>query len=201
MLDLISLSKSFGSLNVLNQISASVEPGQLIHLYGHNGCGKSTLFKCICDCLKPDSGQIIKKEDTLIGALIENPGFLPSENLAYNLGFLANLCHRFDLAYTKNLCERLNLNFDHPAKMKTYSLGMKQKVGIIQAIMEHQNLILLDEPTRGLDQDSLEAFAQLVHELVNQNKSVIIASHDQNDLLHYTHDWILDHGKLCEKKH
>ncbi len=199
MLIINNLYKSFGPNSVLINLNLKVNKAELIHIKGYNGSGKSTLFKIICDILEPNEGHITFDQDVRIGALIENPGFLERENLEYNLKYLSNLINHFDEQKVKELCERLNLDYSNRSALKTYSVGMRQKVGIIQAIMENQNLILFDEPTRGLDEESVKEFSKIVNELINQNKSVIIASHDILDDLNYTKIYIMKDGSLYEE--
>ena len=179
MISLTRVQKKFNNNYVLKDINLSVGNGELIYIHGINGCGKSTLFKIICDILEVDSGIVTIDEDTHIGALIENPAFLERDTMKYNLKYLADFNKNYNEEKIRKLCQLFQLDFDSKAKMKNYSLGMRQKVGIIQAVMENQNLILLDEPTRGLDEESVKSFYQLIHHLIAENKSVIIASHDK----------------------
>lgn len=196
MINLKKVNKQFNNYYVLDGINLSVDSGELIYIHGINGCGKSTLFKIICDILEIDSGVLTIDDDTYIGALIENPVFLERENIKYNLKYLADFNKKYNETKIRELCQLFQLDYDSRVKMKNYSLGMRQKVGIIQAIMENQNLILLDEPTRGLDEESIKRFYQLVNQLILENKSVIIASHDKYDELHFTKSFLLEKGKL-----
>lgn len=187
MLDIKDLNKDFHKHTVLQQLSLHLEGNELIYIHGINGSGKSTLFKLICDILKPTSGTIEKKKDLQIGALIENPGFLENETLAYNLRFLASLNNHYDQQYIEELCQQFHLDFHSRMKLKNFSVGMRQKAGIIQAIMEKQELILLDEPTRGLDQESIHIFCQIINQLHQQGHTIMIAAHDYLPDIHYTH--------------
>lgn len=196
MISLTRVQKKFNNNYVLKDINLSVGNGELIYIHGINGCGKSTLFKIICDILEVDSGIVTIDEDTHIGALIENPAFLERDTMKYNLKYLADFNKNYNEEKIRKLCQLFQLDFDSKAKMKNYSLGMRQKVGIIQAVMENQNLILLDEPTRGLDEESVKSFYQLIHHLIAENKSVIIASHDKYDELHFTKSYQLKKGRL-----
>ena len=141
---------------VLKKVSFKLEPGEKVAIIGKNGSGKSTLLKMICDILEPTQGKITIAENTIIGALIENPGYIELESMKFNLKYLASLTRRYDEDKIGKLCEYFELDINDKSSMKTYSVGMRQKVGIIQAIMEDQNLILFDEPTRGLDTDSIK---------------------------------------------
>lgn len=198
MINLSKIKKQFHNNNVLDGIDLSIGNGELIYIHGINGCGKSTLFKIICDILEMDSGVLTIDEDTHIGALIENPVFLERETIKYNLKYLADFNNNYNEMKIRELCQLFQLDYDSKIKMKDYSLGMKQKVGIIQAIMENQNLVLLDEPTRGLDEESVNIFYQLIHQLISEDKSVIIASHDQYKELSFTRKFLLERGKLID---
>ena len=198
MLEVNHIAKSFKGNPVLTDVSLQVKSGQLIHISGANGSGKSTLFKIITKLLEPDHGSVRIGKDDLIGALIENPGFLEFESMMTNLRFLANLNKRFDQSYTLQLVKQFGLNPTNRQVISKYSVGMRQKVGIIQAVMEHQSLILLDEPTRGLDKASIEQFIVLIDALINDGKSVMIASHDDVPGLMYDLALRLEDGRLAQ---
>lgn len=196
MLKLLNIQKKFNSNHVLRGIDLTIHAHDLIYIYGINGCGKSTLFKIICDILSYDSGKIEKDNHLKIGALIENPGFLENESLKTNMKFLANLTKSYHEDKIRELCTRFQLDYDSKTAMKAYSVGMRQKVGIIQAIMEDQNLILFDEPTRGLDEESIKVFINLVNQLVEDGKAVVIASHDYLKDIKFTKTMELVNGVL-----
>lgn len=198
MLNIHNLSKSFHKHCVLDHLDFLVQEGDLIYIHGINGSGKSTLFKLICGILTCDEGEIVKDEDIHIGALIENPGFLENETIRYNLHFLASLKNNYNEERIIQLCELFQLDYHNKSKMKNYSLGMRQKAGIIQSVMEDQNFILLDEPTRGLDQTSIDTFAQFINHLHDEGKTIIIASHDYLNAIHYTKTYHLLNGKLIQ---
>ena len=198
MLEVNHIAKPFKGNTVLTDVSLQVKAGQLIHISGANGSGKSTLFKIITKLLEPDHGSVRIGKDDVIGALIENPGFLEFESMMTNLKFLANLNNRFDQSYTLQLVKQFGLNPTNLQAISKYSVGMRQKVGIIQAVMEHQSLILLDEPTRGLDKASIEQFIVLIDALINDGKSVMIASHDDVPGLMYDLALRLEDGRLTQ---
>lgn len=196
MIEVNHLSKSFKDLHVLKDVSLTAHSGELIHISGGNGSGKSTLFKIITGLLKQDTGTVTVSNALTIGALIENPGFLEYESAAINLKFLGNLNNRFDYNVTKQLLEQFDLDINNKQAVSKYSVGMRQKLGIIQAIMENQNIVLLDEPTRGLDKSGIRQFIVLINQLITENKIVIIAIHDYVSELHYTQELKLVDGEL-----
>ena len=199
MLELRQIKKSFGQKLVLKDVSLLAKPGELIHISGINGSGKSTIFKIITGLLKADSGEIRLGENDVVGALIENPDFLEYESAMSNLHFLANLNKRFNEKEVRGLLRYFMLDPDDPEPIAKYSVGMRQKVGIIQAVMENQNIILLDEPTRGIDQESISLFVAMLKKLKQQNKIVVVASHDQINELKYDRRFILHHGILQDE--
>ncbi len=179
MLKVSHVKKSFKKLAVLKDISLETQAGELVHISGVNGCGKSTLFKIIVGLLKADSGEIHTDKDDYLGALIENPGFIEYEAAWDNLTFLGLFNHRFQPEKTRDLLKAFDLDPDNPQAVGNYSVGMRQKLGIIQAVMEDQNIILLDEPTRGIDKEGVDQFVNLMKNLRSENKTVIVASHDE----------------------
>ncbi|MCX8724894.1 MULTISPECIES: ATP-binding cassette domain-containing protein [Lactobacillus] len=199
MLKITGIKKSFGRKSVLKNVSMIANPGQLIHISGINGSGKSTIFKIVTGLLEADSGKVELDHGDVIGALIENPSFLEYESAMTNLHFLANLNHRFNEKRVRSLLQQFELDPDDSQAIAKYSVGMRQKVGIIQAVMEEQNIILLDEPTRGIDQESIGQFLTLLNRLKQENKTVIIASHDQIDEINYDQDLTLQNGILLNE--
>lgn len=200
MLEIKNLHKSFKSLTVLNGIDLSIKEGELVYIHGINGCGKSTLFKIVCDIIEADEGTVTKESNVKLGALIENPGFSEFDTLKKNLKYLAELTGTYDEVKAMELCKLLNLDYKNRNVMHSYSVGMRQKAGIIQSMMEGQNLILLDEPTRGLDKESVKNFYTLIQSLINENKTVIIASHEPLEMLTFTASYLLEDGVLIKEE-
>lgn len=196
MLQVTHVSKKFKDVDVLKDVSLTVKPGELIHIVGVNGSGKSTLFKIITGLLKADSGTVSLDSGDVIGALIENPGFLEYETAWANLRFLANVHHKFQEDKVRKLLTDFDLDPDSRQAVGKYSIGMRQKVGIIQAIMEDQNIILLDEPTRGIDKKGVKQFVDLLGRLKAEGKSVVVASHDDIPGLVYDRTLTLENGEL-----
>lgn len=200
MLKIEHLNKKFGKKEVLQDVSLTLSPGERIHIIGKNGSGKSTIFKIITGILKQNGGTVEIGTDDVIGALIENPSFLEYESGLENLKFLAELNHNYDEKLVKDLMEEFSLDSEDSQSVSRYSIGMRQKLGIIQAIMENQNIILLDEPTRGIDKEGIETFVKILGQLKEQKRAVIIASHDDIPNLVYDRELKLKDGVLVEEK-
>ncbi|MDE7057062.1 MAG: ABC transporter ATP-binding protein [Lactobacillus sp.] len=200
MLKIEHLNKKFGKKEVLKDVSLTLSPGERIHIIGKNGSGKSTIFKIITGILKQNGGIVEIGADDVIGALIENPGFLEYESGLENLKFLAELNHNYEEKLVKDLMEEFSLDSEDSQPVSKYSIGMRQKLGIIQAIMENQNIILLDEPTRGIDKEGIETFVKMLGQLKEQKRAVIIASHDNLPNLVYDRELKLKDGVLIEEK-
>lgn len=200
MLKITSLSKSYGRKKVIDNLNFEVLKPSIIHIQGTNGCGKTTLFKLISEIEEPDSGNIEKSSDIIIGALIENGGFIENKNLKFNIEYLIDIKKAVTNDYAKDLCKRFSLDFDDNKKLKDFSIGMRQKLGIIQAIMENQNLILLDEPSRGMDDESVSIFSQLMNQLKTEGKTILIASHETLDEINFDSVYLMESGKLDKEK-
>lgn len=154
--------------------------------------------------MSPDKGKVEIEEGKRVGAVIENPGFIENETILYNLKYLYSLLNKYDEESEKHiqeLCQKFNLDLYNPDKMKDYSVGMRQKTAIIQAIMENQDIILLDEPTRGLDQNGVEEFFKIIQDYSKKkDKIIIIASHDLMDKLPYNKQLVIEDYKIYDKK-
>lgn len=164
LFEIKNLSKRFKH-PVIQNMDFKVDKGDLILIQGDNGCGKSTLLKIIAGLMKADNGSLDFYVPCKIGALIENPNFIENETALYNMRFLVELTSNFDYQETKKYFDMFQLNIDDKSAIKKYSVGMRQKLGIIQAVIENQDCILFDEPTRGLDKTSIKVFDNLVHYL------------------------------------
>ena len=190
-------------LDVLKNINLNFDYGKIYLITGDNGSGKTVLFKNILGILNRNSGEIIIDgiDNTAykgqIGALIEDPDFMLFNSGLDNLKFLSSIRGKFNKKYVLSLLIKFNLYNDRNRIVRKYSLGMKKKLGIIQAIMEDQQIILLDEPTNGLDECSINAFYEVVLELKRMNKLVIIASHTDTMINELVDNIItIDKGKI-----
>lgn len=187
VVEINKLSKSFGKEKVLREISHSFETGRIHGIIGFNGSGKTVLFKCICGFLKPDSGSVkvhgqrIGKEIDFpksLGMIIENPGFLPHLSGYANLKRLADLQRLIGKAEVMEAIARVGLDPLSKKKVGQYSLGMRERLGIAQAIMENPELLILDEPFNGLDKRGIAEVCRLFEELREQGKTILLAAHN-----------------------
>lgn len=195
MIEFQNINKTFKNKTILKDISFIIEEGQIIKITGSNGCGKSTLLKIACGLIKPTSGQVIyDKYQNHIGALIENPSFIEDDNIYNNLKYLYNLKNTFDENKVSSLCQQLHLDLYEPLPMKKYSIGMRQKAYFIQAIMEDQKIIYLDEPTRGMDVESVQQFYQMIAQLHSENKTIIVCSHEKLDDIRFDKEYKIENG-------
>lgn len=188
---LVKVSKSFGKEHVLKEISHSFETGKIHGIVGFNGSGKTVMFKCICGFLKPDSGyvkvqgkQIGKEVDfpKSLGMIIESPGFLPHLSGYVNLKRLANLQKIIGKEEVMDAITRVGQDPCSKKKVGQYSLGMRERLGIAQAIMENQELLILDEPFNGLDKRGVTDVCRLFEELREQGKTILLAAHNMPDM-------------------
>ncbi len=185
-----NIYKTFNGTTVLNDVNLVLEKGLIYGLIGRNGSGKTVLMKIICGLLNPTSGALVVngKIQTYgepprnIGAIIENPGFLPTLNAYKNLEYLASIRNRIG---KKEICiamEKVGLSPSDKKRVGKYSLGMKQRLGLAQAIMEDPDILVLDEPMNGLDKNGVIDMRNYLLELKSQGKTILIASHSSDDI-------------------
>lgn len=185
------VSKSFGEAEVLHEVSHDFESGKIHGIVGNNGSGKTVLMKCICGFLLPTKGRIFVYDKQVgrdmdfpedAGIIIETPGFLPNLTGMKNLELLASLRRRIEREAIRQAIIRVGLDPDMKKPVGKYSLGMRQRLGIAQAIMENPSLLILDEPLNGLDKVAVVQMRRLIRELREQGKTIILASHNQQDI-------------------
>lgn len=174
-----NVTKRFKQETVLDGISLEVEKGSICGIVGRNGSGKTVLFKCICGLMETDKGKI-SVDRKKIGAVIEKPGFLKQYSGYKNLQVLAALSgEKIDI---NEVLKIVGLENAGNKKVGKYSMGMKQRLGIAQALMEDQEILILDEPMNGLDNKGVEDMRDLFLQLKNQGKTFLIASHNREDI-------------------
>lgn len=183
--------KRFRDQVVLKNVSISFEKGQIHGIVGRNGSGKTVLFKCICGLMHPEEGVILVNGKRVgrdvdmpedIGAIIEAPGFLPNYSGYKNLRFLANIRRKTGKEEILNVLKTVGLDPESRKHVGKYSLGMRQRLGIAQAIMEDPEILILDEPMNGLDNAGVQDIRALLLELKAQGKTILLASHNHEDI-------------------
>ena len=186
-----NLSKDFGQERVLKSVTRDFEKGKIHGIVGNNGSGKTVLMKCICGFLIPTEGEIIVNGKRVgkdvdfppgLGLIIETPGFLPNMTGVKNLEILASLNKKIGLEEIAAAIRRVGLDPLMKKPVGKYSLGMRQRLGIAQAIMENPSLLILDEPLNGLDKHGVMEMRQLIKGLKEQGKTILLASHNQGDI-------------------
>ncbi len=181
------VSKTFGNTNVIDDISMELESGNVYGFQGINGCGKTMLMRLISGLIYPTNGRIIVDGKALggensfpknMGLLIENPSFLNSYSGYKNLEMLASISGKISKDEVRDALYRVGLSESADKKYGKYSLGMRQRLGIACAIMEHPELILLDEPFISLDETAVDMVAEIIREEKERGALIILACHD-----------------------
>jgi len=186
-----NLSLSFGDEQVLKEVSYEFNEGLIYGIVGNNGSGKTVLMKCICGFLIPDDGKVFVNYKQIgkdadfpedAGIIIETPGFLPNMTGMTNLEILASLRGKIGKETIREAILKVGLDPKLKKHVGKYSLGMRQRLGIAQAIMEDPAILILDEPFNGLDKKGVIQMHQLILELKSQKKTILLSSHSQNDI-------------------
>ena len=185
------VSRKFGEEWALKEVSVQLERGKIYGIVGNNGSGKTVFMKCICGLLPATSGRIwvggkeIGKEIDFpesLGVIIETPGFLSGLTGRKNLEILADLRKKIDRTGIEEAMRKVGLDPDMKKQVSKYSLGMRQRLGIAQAIMDAPDILILDEPFNSLDKDGVKEIAALLLSLKHQGKTMILASHHSDDI-------------------
>lgn len=185
------LTKSFKGKTVLEDVNMRLQEGGIYGIVGDNGSGKTVLLKLICGFMKPDSGtvtvngKVIGKDSDFpenTGIIIEAPGFLPNYSGMKNLEYLASIRGKIGKEQIESAMKTVGLDPSSKLRVGKYSLGMKQRLGIAQAIMENQQLLILDEPMNALDKDAVEEMRKLFLSFKASGKTMLIVSHNEGDI-------------------
>lgn len=191
IIKLHNVTKKFKDQLILENVSTFFNDGKIIGITGENGSGKSVLFKLIAGFEQPNLGEIIVDDVNItkknvfpqnMGVLIEDPSFLGNLSGFQNLALLASIQNKINENTICDLLKSVGLYRDKDKKVKNYSLGMKKKLAIVQAIMEDQNILLLDEPMNALDEESVKMTRNLLQDLTKKGKSIFITSHNKDDI-------------------
>lgn len=187
----IGVNKSFGKEKVLRDVKLTIPSGKIYGVVGNNGSGKTVLMKCICGFMLPDSGKIYVGGQQVgrdcdfpdsLGIIIETPGFLPYLTGYQNLKILASLKAKIGKKEIIDALEKVGLKPTLRKPVSKYSLGMRQRLGIAQAIMEDPSVLILDEPFNGLDKTGVEEIRKLLLSLKERGKTILLASHNAQDI-------------------
>ena len=210
VVDVQNVSKAFGNETVLKDVSLRLEQGRIHGIIGRNGSGKTVLMKCICGFLRPTKGKVMVFGKTVgtdcdfapdTGMLIETPGFLIHETGMKNLLWLAKLGKGATRERVGELIRLVGLDPAMKKKVGQYSLGMRQRLGIAQALLDNPSLLILDEPMNGLDKTGVKEIRFLLLELKDQGKTILLASHfaqDIDELCDTVHE--MDQGVIMRMK-
>ena len=186
------VTKRFGEEMVLKETTMTMKRGKVYGIVGNNGSGKTVLMKCICGFLPVTSGSICVGQKYIgrdtdfpesLGLIIETPGFLTEYTGRKNLEILADLKRKVSGKGIRECLQKVGLDPDLKKPVSKYSLGMRQRLGIAQAIMENPEFLILDEPFNGLDKKGTADIRAILLELKKQGKTILLASHNSIDIL------------------
>ncbi|MDE7322424.1 MAG: ABC transporter ATP-binding protein [Lachnospiraceae bacterium] len=187
----IDVSKYFGKTQVLSNVNLECNQGEITGIIGRNGAGKTVLFKLICGLLSLDSGEIVingikreKHADVLssAGIIIEEPAFLKNYSGIKNLEYLYMINNKNNRPYLEGIMDKVGLNPKSKKHVGKYSMGMRQRLAIAQAIMEEPEFLILDEPFNGLDNHGVNEMRNLFLDFKKKGKIILIASHNAEDI-------------------
>lgn len=190
-IEVIDVNKTINKIQLINNVSLSINKGEAIGLVGNNGSGKTVLMKLISGLFSPSSGNIIidgkrlGKDITFpesMGLMIETPGFIAAYSGYRNLKLLADIKRKIYKADVRMAMRTVGLDPDERKHVSKYSLGMRQRLAIAQAIMEDPQLLILDEPFNGLDRNGIEEMRKLMCSLKKSGKTILLSSHSKEDI-------------------
>lgn len=185
------LSLKIKNETILSDINLHIEKGKITGLVGRNGCGKTMLMKCITGFVKPTSGEVVFNEKRIgedidfpkdTGIIIETPSFIPYYSGRKNLLELASLNKKIGKKEIDKVLEKVGLYEARNKMVRKYSLGMRQRLGIAQALMEEPETLILDEPMNGLDNDCVEMIRKILSQLKKEGKTILLVSHNKEDI-------------------
>lgn len=205
IIKITNVSKKVKDHEILKDINLEIDTPGIYGFIGRNGSGKSVFFKTLVGLLTPSSGTITVFDEAIekgnfpksLGALLDTSGFLKQYSGYRNLKILASILNKISDEDIKNILEVVGLNPNDTRPVSKYSLGMKQRLGIAQAIMENPKLLILDEPMNGLDESGVEDIRNLLIDLKSKGVTILLASHNSEDIqLLCDSVYKMDEGKL-----
>ena len=209
MIEVKDVSLTIKKTEILKHITVDFEKGKIHGLIGRNGSGKTMMMKCICGFVKPTEGEIFVNGKQVgkdcdfpdsVGLIIETPGFIPYYSGYKNLKLLADLRKRITGEQVKEVMRQVGLDPELKRHVRKYSLGMRQRLGLAQAIMEKPELLILDEPMNGLDKEGVSDMRRYLLDLKELGKTILIASHSAEDIaVLCDRVWEMDKGVLTEQ--
>lgn len=191
-ISIINYTKKIAHQLILDHVNLELETGKIYGFQGRNGSGKTMLFRAICRLIEPTSGEVSIDGQSVtkgqydmrnIGVLIEHPGFFPYLSGYENLKLLADINHIIGKEEINEILKTVGLFEARNKKYRKYSLGMKQRLGIAQALMENQKYIILDEPFNGIDESGVEELKEVLKDVRKQGRTILLSSHNEEDLL------------------
>lgn len=201
MINVQNVQKTIKGKSILQDITLHFDAGKCYVLKGHNGCGKTMLLRLLCGLIQPTAGMVTYGEkEPEFGVIIENPTFLEHESAESNLHFLASIRKKIGKVEIEKELQRFNLLESKKQKVSTYSLGMKQRLALAQAVMEDPDVLLLDEPFNALDDENLQNVIAYLSEWKESGKCIVIASHgnplEETDIVDQV--ITMDNGRIKE---
>lgn len=191
MIEIHNLKKVFDKRVIFENINLDIDEGEIVGFVGPNGSGKSVLFKIICGFLRPTEGSVVYENKIIgkdidfipsLGVLIEKNGFIEDYNHFKNLQYLAQIKNIISNQDIRDTLYAVGLDPDDKTKVKKYSLGMRQKLGIAQAVMENPKVLVIDEPFNGLDKDTVKKIKKLIINMKDNGCTIFLTSHIPGDI-------------------
>lgn len=193
---------------ILKNVTLHIKKGKITGLVGRNGCGKTMLMKCITGFVKPTEGEVIFNEKKIgedvdfpdnTGIIIETPSFIPYYSGRKNLSELASLKKKIGKSEVDEVLKKVGLYEAKNKMVRKYSLGMKQRLGIAQALMENPEVFILDEPMNGLDNECVGMVRGILADLRKEGKTILLVSHNAEDIRVLCDDiYEMDKGMICQ---
>lgn len=209
IVEVCEVDKSYGEQKVLNKVSMKLYKGNIYGLVGRNGSGKTVLMKCILGLTRPDAGKVfvhgkeIGKEEEFApdtGFLIEAPGFFNTRSGYENLKYFMGIRRKADPEWLNKCLKEVGLEHAGKKKVGKYSMGMRQRLGIAQALLEKPDLLILDEPMNGLDNEGVDSIRDKLMDWRDRGTTILLASHNREDIEYLCdEEYEMDRGILKKR--